>query len=327
MLSLPLITPRLDASLWPSHRASNSYLDVASNDTHNAASSAGHRHPNSSQNQRGPARSALAALVADENNIYQRKQNVRRFGAGWIKPPGVAKTYQAKMDEDAEREEQEQLARREQVLLDLAAAQTDAANQDAAAQGDEEMMEGERDLDDEVPEAEADESDISSNLDDSEVEEGDTSALGDQTAEVTFNEDSFIEGSMMQADVQHRLEMEEAEMAGVLQDERDLDDDIPEAGSYEHTDTEIDSDSDENEASLLSAPSAQRRRSGRRSSGIRSGRSQRNSAILDVHPRSSFGVEGSSSILDGSSFLRSSPAVARASLRSRLLGGRSRGPG
>lgn len=225
-----------------------------------------------------------------------------------------------------EREEQEILARREQVMLDLAAAQTEATNQETAAQAEEDTMEGERDLDDDVPEAEADESDISTSEDEASMaEEGDTSALGLQ-ADVTFNEDSFIEGSMMQAEVEHMLEREEAEMSGVLQDERDLDDDIPEAGSYEHTDTELDS-SDEEGVSYVSARSVRSRRSARRSSGARTARSARTSAILEVGHRGSFGLDGSSSVLDGSSFLRSSPAAARGTLRSRFLGARASGGG
>lgn len=235
------------------------------------------------------------------------------------------------MDEAAEREEQEFLARREQVLLDLAAAQTEATNQEAAAEGeDQDMAEGERDLDDEVPEAEASESEISGSDEASEIEEGDTSAVGN----MTFNEDSFIEGSMVAEEVEHMLEREEAEMAGVLQDERDLDEDIPEAGSYEHTDTELDSSDEDGDNSRISVPSARRRRSGRRSSGRRSSaglslqithtQSHRNSVHLETN-RSSFGLDGSSSILDGSSFLRSSPAAARGSLRSRFMG--ARGPG
>jgi hypothetical protein len=153
---------------------------------------------------------------------------------------------------------------------------------------------------------------------------------------MTFNEDSFIEGSSAVAgEVEHMLEMEEAEMAGVLQDERDLDDDIPEAGSYEHTDTELDYSSDEADNSRLSMPSTGRRHSGRRSSGRRS--SGRRSSVLpgmgarSAHPprssinldpnSTSFGLDGSSSMLDGSSFLRSSPAAARASMRSQFMGG------
>lgn len=230
------------------------------------------------------------------------------------------------MDEAAEREEQEILARREQVLLDLAAAQQDATNEEARAEGeDEEMIEGERDLDDEVPEAEADESDVSGSEDEaSETEEGDTSAVGGHTGNMTFNEDSFLEGSMVAADVEHMLEMEEAEMAGVLQDERDLDDDVPEAGSYEHTDSELEDSSSEGEGNVSRGPapssgrrtsgrqSSGRQSSGRRSSGMRSGRGN----------RSSIALEGSS-VLDGSSFLRSSPAAARDSLRSRIMGPRA----
>ena len=245
------------------------------------------------------------------------------------------------MDEAAEREEQEALARREQVLLDLQAAQTEVSNQEAREEGEDHDMEGERDLDEDVPEAEADESDVSASVDGSEVEEGDTSAVG---GDMTFNEDSFIEGSMVASEVEHMLEREEAEMAGVLQDERDLDDDVPEAGSYEHTDTELDESSEDPDTSHISGPSTGprrrrssarrsmgRRSSGRRSSGVPSVQRPRDSIGLDsnrgsIHlqdPRSSFGLDGSSSILDGSSFLRSSPVAARGSLRSRFMGART----
>jgi hypothetical protein len=153
---------------------------------------------------------------------------------------------------------------------------------------------------------------------------------------MTFNEDSFIEGSSVVAgEVEHMLAMEEAEMAGVLQDERDLDDDIPEAGSYEHTDTELDYSSDEADNSRISVPNTGRRQSGRRTSGRRSSvrrssglpgmgariaHAPRSSMNLDPN-NTSFGLDGSSSLLDGSSFLRSSPVAARASLRSRFMGG------
>lgn len=226
------------------------------------------------------------------------------------------KTYQAIEDEKEEREEQEALARREQIMMDLAAAQQDAANAEArAANGDEmEDGEGERDLDDEVPEAEADESDVSSSVDSaSEADEGDT-----RTGDVTFNEDSFIEGSMVEDQVSHMLAMEEASMSGTLQEERDLDDDIPEAGSYEHTDSSLIDSSSEEEVTQASIPHGSRRRSARRSSGVR-----RSAGLARVqNSRMSVELEGSSSILEGSSFLRSSPAAARGSLRARFMGAR-----
>jgi hypothetical protein len=235
------------------------------------------------------------------------------------------------------------MQRREQVMLDLAAAQQDAANAEAREDHEhaQEGEEDERDLDDEVPEAE-----VTASEEDSDTEEEASSADGENDTTVPFNEDSFIEGSMLEAEVSHMLEMEEAEMAGVLQDERDLDDDVPEAGSYEHTDSELEEDSDEASqlpAGLASARSRRstrrdsRRTSGRRSSGLPSNPASQQalggSSMLGVgrgidlgvdlgHGRSSFGMDGSSSIMEGSSFLRSSPGMAapRGSLRDRFLG-------
>ncbi|KAF2878301.1 Apc15p protein-domain-containing protein [Massariosphaeria phaeospora] len=322
MLSLPFIIPRADGSLWPSHRLRDTYLDAPSNDPQTSAAHNTHQGHSSHHNHHtNPSRSFLAALTTDENVIDQRKQNVRRFGAGWIRPPGVAKTYQATMDEAAEREEQEILARREQVMLDLQAAQQDAANAEAREQGEDEEMEDERDLDDEVPEAEADDSDVSaSDVSGSEVEEGDTSALGAHPGDMTFNEDSFLEGSMVHAEVEHMLEMEEAELAGVLQDERDLDDDVPEAGSYEHTDSELEESDSEADASFALPGSAATRRAARRSSARLSGGLQQRVQ----GSRNSVGFEGSSSIMEGSSFLRSSPAAVRGNLRAQFMGARGR---
>ena len=160
---------------------------------------------------------------------------------------------------------------------------------------------------------------------------------------------------MVEAEVSAMLEQEEAEMAGVLQDERDLDDDIPEAGSYEHTDSELEDSSEDDAASRPPGFSSVRTtRSMRRSSGFQSaGRTtgrrsarrrssglpppstaapQRQTSLfaqsigrgIDLgaslgNGRSSFGMEGSSSILEGSSFLRSSPAVQRTNLRDQFL--------
>jgi hypothetical protein len=246
-------------------------------------------------------------------------------------------------DEKLEKEEQEIMQRREQVMLDMAAAQQDAANEEQRETNDhmQEDREEERDLDDEVPEAESTPSEESSE-DESGSEAGSEEAQEEST--VPFHEDSFIEGSMMEAEVSHMLEMEEAEMAGVLQDERDLDDDVPEAGSYEHTDSELEDSSDVDNSilppglrSIRSTRSTRRRSSGRRSSGRRSSGlpggltlgaphavAGRVSLGVDLgHGRSSFGMDGSSSFLEGSSFLRSSPVgnatVTRNTLRDRFL--------
>jgi hypothetical protein len=253
-------------------------------------------------------------------------------------------------DEELEKEEQEMMQRREQVMMDLAAAQQDAANEEQREAGEHMQEDGveERDLDDEVPEADSIDSDASPSSP-SDLS-GDELASEDEEQEestVPFNEDSFIEGSMLEAEVSHMLEMEEAEMAGVLQDERDLDDDVPEAGSYEHTDSELEDSSDIDNSALppglasarsrRSTRSAMRRSSGRRSSGRRSSGLPAGMTV-GAHPaagrvslgvdlgqgRSSFGMDGSSSLLEGSSFLRSSPAgnaaANRGTLRDRFLG-------
>ncbi|KAL6708300.1 hypothetical protein ACN47E_003224 [Coniothyrium glycines] len=345
MYSLPMIAPRPDVNFWPSHRQIHTAFDDTASQSppHNTTTS--HQRRNSQhgahQHNAHPSTLYLAALTNDENTIEQRKQNVRRFGAGWLRPPGVAKTLQAIKDEELEREEQEMMQRREQVMLDLAAAQQDTANEAAREDGEAmEGQEGEVDLDDDVPEAEeASDSDVSASDSNSDEEDGDE----EQESTVPFNEDSFIEGSMLEAEVSHMLEMEEAEMAGVLQDERDLDDDVPEAGSYEHTDSELEDDSDANNSALPHFSSARSRRisrrtsgrlsSGRRSSGAPSGvvggvpgfGAPRINLGVDLgHGRSSFGMDGSSSIMEGSSFLRSSPAgvaaATRGSLRDRFLG-------
>lgn len=295
--------------------------------------------------------------------IEKRKTNVQRFGAGWIRPPGIAKTLQAITDEELEKQEQELMARREQVMLDLAAAQQEAANaeerQEREDMEDAGDLEEERDLDDDVPEAEASASELSASDVSSEDEES-VSGTEDGAREqesILFNEDSFIEGSMVEAEVSAMLEQEEAEMAGVLQDERDLDDDIPEAGSYEHTDSELEESSEDDAASRPAGFSSVRTtRSMRRSSGLQSARrstgrrsaARRSSGLPTAGPpsaavprqsvhfgqsigrgidlgaslgngRSSFGIDGSSSILEGSSFLRSSPAAQRTNLRDQFL--------
>lgn len=151
------------------------------------------------------------------------------------------------MDEEAERAEQAELARREALMNELAAAERSQVQLGADGAGEEAMEE--RDLDADVPDADAD-TEALEDGDDGEAE-------GDQ--EVTFNEESLLEGSDLiheqEEDLlsQQMIRLEEAELEGRLQDERDLglerdlDEDVPEAGSYEHTDTEEELESSDNE--------------------------------------------------------------------------------
>jgi hypothetical protein len=186
-------------------------------------------------------------LAADETAIAQRKASVRNFGAFWIRPPGIPKTLQAMNEEEAERIEQAELERQERGLADMQAQQQlEEARQQAAETEAQEAaggLEEERDLDDDVPEAEA------------------------NTTDFTFNEDSMMEGSHVDSDEENDeryAEMEAQELTGAARDEEDLgidldeeqeeeernlDDSIPEAGSYQHTDTEVE-DTDDSDSEL-----------------------------------------------------------------------------
>jgi hypothetical protein len=269
------------------------------------------RRPNASHIHAHKALTPLAQLLHDENKLKQRKENVRRFGAGWIRPPGVAKTYQARMDEEAERAEQMETARREAVMLEM--QQAAAAQNGLPTEGEEgeEEEEEERDLDDEVPDADAlEDLDDEDDTEDIDVGEGDTETgiLGVQEGEVTFNEESLLEGSV-DGDGHLMLAMEDAELVGRLQDqrdlgmeigeERDLDEDVPEAGSYEHTDTEEEDDSTEGEEE-----------SEVRVQGMSNGRSRRSLGRSDGRGRRSLASEDSE-LLGSSSFVGSSPAMGR----------------
>ena len=125
---------------------------------------------------------SLHLLRQTEFFIAQRKINIQRFGAGWIRPPGVGKTYQASMDEAAEREEHARLLERADeeeaamnaagVTVDMegdtgvgpdagddittataAATTTPAANDNRAVNNNNNNNLQERNLDDDIPEA------------------------------------------------------------------------------------------------------------------------------------------------------------------------------
>ncbi|KAI9762985.1 MAG: hypothetical protein M4579_000048 [Chaenotheca gracillima] len=279
--SLPLLTPQdaqtlsytfpnqLPSSLngLPSESTSR-HNNNGNNGQHNQSHQRQHHHPVAP-----PRPNPLAQLRADENFIKQRKLNIQRFGATWIRPPGVTKTYQMAMDETAEREEAERLAEREAMMVDMG---DDAEGVEMG--GDEDIPEadeGERDLDDDVPDADADAGD----LDDEELEDEDEVDLGLGAAD---NDEEGV--GVVEADAEEQM----------LAD-RDLDDDVPEAGSYQHTDSEADDltedDDDDDEEPT---------------EGLRdSGRFVGNDALrLRVQGASS----ARSSLASASSFLASSPA-------------------
>jgi hypothetical protein len=201
-------------------------------------------------------------------------------------------------EEAAELAEAEEQMRQEQGLRDLAAQQQlEEARMRAAEAGmqeDEAAEEGqERDLDAEIPDADGDGDE---DVDDEEEEE-------EEEANVTFNESSVVEGSRVEMDAETYAAIEEAELTGAAREmeelgmerememERDLDDSVPEAGSYQHTDTEVedsttDSDSELNDSFAGRTRQQQQRQNQNASaSARRSTRSTRSSASARRPPQ------------------------------------------
>ncbi len=337
MFALPLITPTQDFSRY----LPNTSLSDP-NEPGQTLDGGPNAPPQRRQNATAYPSSTIAALKTDEALIQQRKTAIARFGATWIKPPGVSKTLQAETEERQEREEQEVLARREQLMLDMQAQQEAEETRQRAAAAEEEAMDEEagdeqRDLDDDVPDGSMGmDGDLSAEEEGGLTDDDDdlTDEDGTTEADVTFNDGSLIEGSMLHpgigegneensavqrelAEQERYAQLEEAELTGAAQDEYDLDmqgnldDSVPEAGSYQHTDTELedDDDSDDDEDVSFSAGLEQRPSGGglfdttRRSIG---GRLSGGSAAS----RASLSNRDASSLLD-SSFVTSSPVMGR----------------
>ncbi|KAK5137940.1 hypothetical protein LTR04_004413, partial [Oleoguttula sp. CCFEE 6159] len=367
MLSLPLVTPRED------HTFSRSPLHIpfrpsSPTDPHhngqNARQTQSARDRRTQQHSLDSLRTPHAQLAFDESAITHRKANIRRYGSTWLRPPGVSKTLQTLHDEAAEREEQEAQARREQDVLDLQAAEEERAMMEEVRRtarqeeggGGREDHAGERDLDDDVPSAGADDMDYEDidddddadedglhdrDLDDSIPSAADAASL---TAGSSPSTSSLLRNSVVpadrdfsQADIDTSLALEDAEISGLLQDardlgieagERDLDDDVPEAGSYQHTDTELEDDSSDAgypdfEGEMMR--SDERQYPASRAAGqphahpsianntnantirLRAGN------VRAQHRRDTRGLalDEGSSVLDGSSFLGSSPVLSR----------------
>lgn len=340
MLSLPLIPPPADPIRTHFRPRAESPPPANPSQPHHQQQ---HRQQQRRDEERKAhnARSPLALLAADEAAIVHRKTAIQNFGSYWIRPPGISKTLQAMNEEALEAAEQEEMMRQEQGLRDMQAQQQAEELREQAAQNAEQEEEeggGERDLDEDIPDADAE----GEGEDDVE-----TSAV--EAADVTFNEDSMVEGSRFVEeegmDQEQYAVMEVAELTGAAQDEedlgmdeeRDLDDSVPEAGSYQHTDTELEDSTDESALDdSFAVQSARRsaRHSGRLqqqvplSGALHGGLQERiraQTAAGEGLARSPGSLNLSSSLLE-TSFVGSSPVMQRASQQGgRGRGGRRRG--
>ncbi|KAI0402161.1 Apc15p protein-domain-containing protein [Xylaria palmicola] len=208
---LPDLSPRDSHSLWYTSPR-NPFASGSAHDAHphGPYNEPGHGHPHgaNSHHRRGAhliERSPLARLRADEQNLERRRQNVTNFGSAWLKPPGLPKTLHQLREERREAEEHQEAMRREQLAQELAEAEAanagaglDAAGGDpnavlGALPGDGDgdgdgmddvQLDGARDLDDDIPEAEAADFELSDNEDedddDDEEEEGEDEEEDDE---------------------------------------------------------------------------------------------------------------------------------------------------
>ncbi len=203
--------------------------------------------------------------------MERRKLNVQNYGVGWIRPPGINKTIHMIREEEREAKEHEEAMRREALQQELAEAEMGEVEELAQESAE---LEAAPDPDDEIPDADdtaiepESEDDPSSEEDDTPVntslripddryrdallrEEGSGGVgFGDEGNDGSETEDAsqmFLEEDVVQH-VQHdeTLGMDADLDMGM---EGNLDDDVPEAGGYEHTDTEAELSSSDEETS------------------------------------------------------------------------------
>ena len=233
---------------------------------------------------------SLAMLQLEERALRLRKENIASFGAAWIKPAGISKTMQGMREEEAEREEGLAAAQQElNVAAMVAAAQaggtgvTGVTDIDAFGgetilqqQQQQDMMTGgdgagqgdgigadelERDLDDDIPEAEGGYGDsdedglveegeeayeeelMERNLDD-DIPDGfpdeDDDDDDDEEEEEDYDDETGIDAA---DDIPVRDLDADIPEANEIEDE-DMDDDIPEAEEWQHTDSELEDNDD-----------------------------------------------------------------------------------
>ncbi|KAI0143210.1 Apc15p protein-domain-containing protein [Pestalotiopsis sp. NC0098] len=301
---LPDLLPRDSHALW--YTSSRNPSSSASHDPHQLPpTDNAHPHANQRRNAHVIERSPLARLRNDEQSAERRVHNVASFGCGWLKPPGIPKTLHQLREERREQEEHQEAMRREQLAQELAEAEatggTDAGLEGPSGLGpdavmrdvvgsdtmDEVQLDGTRDLDDDIPEAEenylsgVDESEDESSSDSSEDEPEPvgTPAGAARTARLQRElmtqmmrrpHDQFEESIVGEEEIDEEDQQEMIEEGDTIADggddlgmEVDLDDDIPEGDSaavYEHTDTEEElssSDDDQGEVSFAAARAPQ----------------------------------------------------------------------
>ncbi|KAE8449179.1 hypothetical protein EG329_008346 [Mollisiaceae sp. DMI_Dod_QoI] len=204
--------------------------------------------------------------------MERRKQNIQNYGSSWIKPPGIPKSLYQMREEEREMKEHQEALRREQLAQELAEAEAEGLDEMLQGEGMDGDMGEARDLDDDVPDAETtrleeDESDGSD--EENETEEPPRGMLAARIPDDVYRE-AIVRGEEVRTNrfgEEGGSALDEEDHSGMLQEEdlvhenrdhhdedmdmdADLDADIPDAdeGGYEHTDTEAELTSSDDES-------------------------------------------------------------------------------
>ncbi|KAI0837334.1 Apc15p protein-domain-containing protein [Hypoxylon sp. FL0890] len=370
---LPDLAPRDSHTLWytssrnplSSPYAADAYSS-SQNPQQQSQTDTSPGSPHGANNHRRGAylleRSPLARLRADEQNLERRRQNVTNFGSTWLKPPGIPKTLHQLREERREAEEHQEALRREQLAQELAEAEAagaggvdallDAQGEDGDGVMDDVQLDGARDLDEDIPEAEdadfglgsVDEDEEEEDDDDDEEEEEEEDAV-DPAQRAERTQQQLMAQRMRQADDAFREsmargresgnyygvddEVDDEDQAQMIQEDdlvghgdggdmgmdADLDDDIPEAEDegYEHTDSEAEISSSSDGDHVEMSFAAQASQPRYRHSLARSDATRHSLAISDILSH------------DESSMLQDSPEVQRRRHSGPSRRGRGRG--
>jgi hypothetical protein len=202
--------------------------------------------------------------------MERRKQNIQNYGNSWIKPPGIPKSLYQLREEKREMEDHQEALRREALAQELAEAEAEGVDDLLQGEGMDPEMEEVRDLDDEVPEADTtnlDVDDPETGDDENDIEDVPRGVLASRIPDDVYRE-AIIRGEEVRAArFDNDRVIDEEDQSQMLHEEdlvhegrghqdmdmdmdADLDADIPEAetGGYEHTDTEAELTSSDDES-------------------------------------------------------------------------------
>lgn len=226
------------------------------------------------------AGNSVSSLMLEERALRVRKNNIASFGYSWIKPAGCAKTMLGMKEEEAEREEALTAAAAEMAAA-AAAVDPGVEDMEGVGGGHNGQTDGEgqddtgmeRDLDDDIPDADAEglveEGEEGLEEDDEVDEEGYMERDLDDDIPEAFPEDDEDEGLEEENDYDFNNQPDldddipsggyDQGSEGMSEDMgHDLDDDIPEADEdrvdheeeWQHTDTDAEFDDEEDEVSF-----------------------------------------------------------------------------